>query len=205
MFGQSTRKCGYPSPARHGTSPVSTASKLTLPNARNGTARIPLQFYLLEPSLFSRRRTASITRRSRKFPFAGNRLIQNISAPLPCVAATPKRFMLRPYRRFHPLPRRASPGLSTHYYSQFYPFEVRVIGNPSLQPEVAYEWSYGAVYSPKWIKGLTLSADWWHIDMRSITSLLGAQFIVENNIPGLVIRGPPTISPGSPGTNHSGH
>jgi hypothetical protein len=77
-------------------------------------------------------------------------------------------------------------------------FEVRVIGNPNLQPEVAYEWSYGAVYSPKWIKGLTLSADWWHIDMRSIASLLGTQFIVENNIPGLVIRGPPTI-PGRPG------
>jgi len=76
--------------------------------------------------------------------------------------------------------------------------EVRVIGNPNLQPEVAYEWSYGTVYSPKWIKGLTLSADWWHLDMRSIASLLGAQFIVENNIPGLVIRGPSTI-PGQPG------
>jgi iron complex outermembrane receptor protein len=81
---------------------------------------------------------------------------------------------------------------------QRYPVEVRVIGNPNLQPEVAYEWSYGAVYSPKWIKGLTLSADWWHIDMRSIASLLGTQFILENNIPGLVIRSPP-ISPGRPG------
>jgi len=76
--------------------------------------------------------------------------------------------------------------------------ELRVIGNPNLHPEVAYEWSYGAVYSPKWIKGLTLSADWWHIDMRSIASLLGAPFIVENNLPGLVIRGPSTI-PGRPG------
>jgi iron complex outermembrane receptor protein len=71
--------------------------------------------------------------------------------------------------------------------------EERVIGNPNLQPEVAYEWSYGAVYNPKWFKGLTLSADWWHIDMRSIASFLGAQFIVENNIPGLVIRGPTAI------------
>jgi iron complex outermembrane receptor protein len=72
-------------------------------------------------------------------------------------------------------------------------FEVRVIGNPNLQPEVAYEWSYGAVYSPKWIKGLTLSADWWHIDMRSIASLLGTQFIVQNDIPGLIFRDPPRI------------
>ena len=76
--------------------------------------------------------------------------------------------------------------------------EVRTIGNPNLQPEVAYEWSYGVVYSPKWLKGLTLSADWWHIDMRSIASLLGTQFVVDNNIPGLVIRGPPVI-PGKPG------
>ena len=63
---------------------------------------------------------------------------------------------------------------------------------------MAYEWSYGLVYSPKWIKGLTLTADWWHIDMRSIASLLGGQFVVDNNIPGLVIRGPPVI-PGEPG------
>jgi iron complex outermembrane receptor protein len=86
------------------------------------------------------------------------------------------------------------PVVGDPFSSQTYPkVESRIIGNPHLQPEVAYEWSYGAVYSPKWIKGLTLSADWWHIDMRSIASLLGAQFIVENNIPGLVIRGPSTI------------
>src|SRR5881628_1846832 len=108
MFGQSTRRCGYPSPARRGTSQDSTASRLTSPSAKNGTAKTPLQFYLLERSHFSRRRTASITRRSQKFQFAGSRLIQNILAPLPSVAATPKRFMLRPYRKFHPLQRRAS-------------------------------------------------------------------------------------------------
>src|SRR5262245_10919532 len=39
-------------------------------------------------------------------------------------------------------------------------------GNPLLNPEVAYEWSYGAVYTTKWIKGLTLSADFLHIDLR---------------------------------------
>jgi iron complex outermembrane receptor protein len=82
--------------------------------------------------------------------------------------------------------------------NQSYEFGVFTIGNPNLKPEVAYEWSYGAVYSPKWIKGLTLSADWWHIDMRSIASLLGTQFTVDLNNPDLVIRGPPTI-PGKPG------
>src|SRR5437868_6789270 len=73
---------------------------------------------------------------------------------------------------------------------------TRFIGNPNLQPEVAYEWSYGLVYSPKWIKGLTISADWWHIDMRSISSILGAQFIIEHNIPGLVQRSPPPAGAG---------
>jgi iron complex outermembrane receptor protein len=74
--------------------------------------------------------------------------------------------------------------------------EERVTGNPRIQPEVAYEWSYGIVYSPKWLKGLTLSADWWHIDLRSLISSLGAQFIIEANLPGLVFRTPPP--PGTP-------
>jgi iron complex outermembrane recepter protein len=61
--------------------------------------------------------------------------------------------------------------------------EERISGNPFLHPEVAYEWTYGIVYSPKWVKGLTLSADWWHIDMRDIVSPQGAQFIIESNPP----------------------
>src|SRR5215813_11106288 len=61
--------------------------------------------------------------------------------------------------------------------------EERISGNPLLQPEVAYEWSYGIVYSPKWLKGLTVSADWWHIDLRSLISSLGAQFIIQTNPP----------------------
>src|SRR5215831_14825447 len=113
MFGQSTRRCAFPSPTRLGTFPVSIASRLTLRSARNGTARTPLRFYLLDPSHFSRRHTASITRRNQRSQVGGSRLIQNISALLPYVAATPKHFMLQLYRRFHPLPRRASVGLST--------------------------------------------------------------------------------------------
>jgi len=72
-----------------------------------------------------------------------------------------------------------------------YQIEERVSGNPFLRPEVAYEWSYGIVYSPKWLKGLTLSADWWHIDLRSLISSLGAGFIIQADLPGLVFRTPP--------------
>jgi iron complex outermembrane receptor protein len=77
--------------------------------------------------------------------------------------------------------------------------EERLPGNPFLKPEVAYEYSYGVIYSPKWLKGLTLSADWWHIDMRSLVSSLGAQFIISHNLPGLVTRAaPPPNSPPAP-------
>ena len=73
---------------------------------------------------------------------------------------------------------------------------IRVLlpGNPFLKPEVAYEWSYGAVYSPKWIRGLTLSADFWHIDLRSIAATPDGQFIVEHEklFPQDVIRDPTT-------------
>jgi iron complex outermembrane receptor protein len=70
-----------------------------------------------------------------------------------------------------------------------------LIGNPLLRPETAYEWSAGVVYSPKWLKGLTLSVDYWNISLRSIPALLGAQFIIDNEnvLPGLVQRAPTAI------------
>src|SRR4029077_18917695 len=64
-----------------------------------------------------------------------------------------------------------------------YEVEERDSGNPLLHPEVAYEWSYGIVYSPKWVKGLTLSADWWHVHLRSFIFSTGSQFIIETNPP----------------------
>src|SRR5438105_58841 len=74
------------------------------------------------------------------------------------------------------------------------PIRIIMTGNPLLNPEVAYEWSYGAVYSPNWIKDLTLSADFWHIDLRSIASFVDPQFIIdhENLFPLDVIRDPTT-------------
>ena len=47
-------------------------------------------------------------------------------------------------------------------------------GNPNLQPETAYEWTYGAIVTPgKWwspLQGLTLQADFYHIDLRAVTA-----------------------------------
>src|SRR6266496_3213994 len=71
-----------------------------------------------------------------------------------------------------------------------------ITGSPFLQPETAYEWSAGIVYSPKWLKGLTLSVDCWNISLRSIVATLGAQFIIDNEatLPGLVQRAPTAIA-----------
>ncbi len=73
-------------------------------------------------------------------------------------------------------------------------------GNRNLQPETAYEWTYGAVVTPgKWwspLQGLTLQADFYHIDLRAVTISLDKdpQFLVnhEDQFPGQVVRGPST-------------
>jgi iron complex outermembrane receptor protein len=73
-----------------------------------------------------------------------------------------------------------------------YQVEERDTGNPLLQPEVAYEWSYGIVYSPKWLKGLTVTADWWHIHLRSFIFRVFAGSIIESNPP----PAPPAVQDG---------
>jgi iron complex outermembrane receptor protein len=72
-------------------------------------------------------------------------------------------------------------------------------GNPNLRPEVAYGFTYGGVWSPKFIKGLTLSADFYHIDLRDRVNFIQEQFIVDTNFtshgkrfPGQVVRDPIT-------------
>jgi iron complex outermembrane receptor protein len=58
-------------------------------------------------------------------------------------------------------------------------------GNPNLKPETAYEWTYGTIITPgKWwgaLQGLTVSADFYHIDLRSIAVALDPQVIVNEN------------------------
>src|SRR6266705_2783330 len=163
MFGQSTRRCACPSPARRGTSPVSTASRLILPSARNGTAKTPLPFYLLEPSHFS-----------------WQPLDPKCIGALTLRGSYTEAFHAPALSEISPASTGGPIGVRDPLLRSFYGSEGRVLGNPNLQPEMAYEWSYGAVYSPKWIKGLTLSADWWHIDMRDLVTTLGAQTILKD-------------------------
>jgi iron complex outermembrane recepter protein len=72
-------------------------------------------------------------------------------------------------------------------------------GQPNLRPEVAYGFNYGAVWTPKFVRGLTLSADFYHIDLRDRTNFIDPQFIIDENFasggkrfPGQVVRDPVT-------------
>ena len=70
-------------------------------------------------------------------------------------------------------------------------------GQPNLRPEVAYGWNYGVVWTPKFLHGLTVSVDYYHIDLRDRTNFIDPQFIVNENFfngrfPGQVVRDPAT-------------
>jgi iron complex outermembrane receptor protein len=70
-------------------------------------------------------------------------------------------------------------------------------GNPHLQPEIAYEYTYGAVLTPgKWwspLQGLTLSADFIHIDIRGFTTTLDPQFLIDHAGPQDPVTGTQTL------------
>jgi hypothetical protein len=59
-----------------------------------------------------------------------------------------------------------------------------LLGNRNLKPEIAYEYTYGGVLTPgKWwspLQGLTLSADFIHIDIRGFTTTIDPQFLINH-------------------------
>ena len=71
-----------------------------------------------------------------------------------------------------------------------------ISGNPALKPEIAYEYTYGGVLTPgKWwspLQGLTLSADFVHIDLRGYTTFVDPQFVINHTkgVPGATTSGP---------------
>ena len=52
--------------------------------------------------------------------------------------------------------------------------------NPALNPARSENFTVGAVYSPKAIKGLSVSVDYWNIRQSQLISTLGAQTIVSD-------------------------
>src|SRR6266513_1399252 len=70
-------------------------------------------------------------------------------------------------------------------------------GNRNLKPEIAYEYTYGAVLTPgKWwspLQGLTLSADCIHIDNRGFTTTIDPQFLIDHAGPQDPVTGTQTL------------
>ncbi len=55
-----------------------------------------------------------------------------------------------------------------------------VVGNPDLKPEIAKNFTVGAVLSnPQWLPGFSVSVDWYNIVLNGGISSLGAQQIVN--------------------------
>jgi iron complex outermembrane receptor protein len=52
--------------------------------------------------------------------------------------------------------------------------------NPGLKPSTARSWTTGAVYTPKQLKGLSITVDWSEIDQRNIVSAIPAATIIQS-------------------------
>jgi outer membrane receptor protein involved in Fe transport len=80
-------------------------------------------------------------------------------------------------------------------------------GNPEVSPEKAKTYTAGFVYRPNWLEGLSLSLDWYQINVRDNINLAAAQSVVDGcyldgdvDLCALIIReGDP--SPILPGVN----
>lgn len=77
-------------------------------------------------------------------------------------------------------------------------FSARTGGNPELDPETSRTYTYGVVYQPRWISGLSSSVDYWKVDISGAIGSLGFQRIVDDcfsgstNVCALVTRDPVT-------------
>ncbi|MBA3880861.1 MAG: TonB-dependent receptor [Sphingobium sp.] len=83
-------------------------------------------------------------------------------------------------------------------------------GNPNLRRETATTWSVGSVIQPRWVRGLTLSADYYSIRINDAISAVSAQDIVNtcydnitfpNQFCALFRRNGPTAGPATFGFN----
>jgi outer membrane receptor protein involved in Fe transport len=69
-------------------------------------------------------------------------------------------------------------------------------GNPDLDAEDSKNFSAGFVLTPPVVPGLSLSMDFFHIEIKNSIASLDPQFILDNeaDFPGLVGRAPPSAS-----------
>jgi iron complex outermembrane receptor protein len=77
-----------------------------------------------------------------------------------------------------------SPNYIPNFDSNLYPtFEqIRVLrsGNPDLQPETAKNYTAGFVYTPPYVKNLTISWDWYRIEQKGVPNSVD-QLLLDQN------------------------
>ncbi|CAD7732591.1 Vitamin B12 transporter BtuB [Xanthomonas hydrangeae] len=54
-----------------------------------------------------------------------------------------------------------------------------VVAGYQLKPETGKSYDVGLVYDPQWIDGLSLSADWWRIDLEDTITTVSAQTVLN--------------------------
>lgn len=84
------------------------------------------------------------------------------------------------------------------------PYTTITGGNPNLEPETSDSFDAGLVFTPRGVKGLTLSASYFRYDKRDLVRTVARQDAVDfpELFPGRITRGPRTaqdIAAGRPG------
>jgi len=62
---------------------------------------------------------------------------------------------------------------------QSVPITVVASGNPNLNPEIADTIVAGFVFQPRWAEGLSISTDWYNIDIKDAIQQIAAQDVVD--------------------------
>ncbi len=56
-------------------------------------------------------------------------------------------------------------------------------GNPKLQPETATTWTAGVVLEPRWVKNLSITADYYWVKISNVIQPFGTQYILDQCYP----------------------
>ncbi|CAI9119441.1 TonB-dependent receptor domain-containing protein [Brytella acorum] len=58
-------------------------------------------------------------------------------------------------------------------------------GNPKLQPETGRTYTIGTVITPRWIRGLSASVEYWHYTLKNMIQTYPVQYIVDQCYTGM--------------------
>lgn len=73
----------------------------------------------------------------------------------------------------------AAAGVPVGFVQKLPQIQAKVGGNPDLQPETSESWSSGVVYSPEFIDGLSLTLDWYRIEIANAVGSYSAQRVFD--------------------------